>query len=1302
LLKRLCIGAFAALIILLTLIVAAGQYYLCSEDGRRQIQALVNGAIPGTLTWNACSLSLLTGKVTLENARLTGPDGQELITIGRLSARVSLTALMAGDLSISDVAIDEPVVHLGIDANGSLDLVDAFVAPDPVPAPVVAAETDSTFNLIIKDLLLRGGALYLVVNSGTDTAPPHRFDFHDIRISGTDGDLVGEQATVSLQSARGKITIDNTAVPYENLVFSGSLNRDRCDPIHLALSTPQANIDISGNITGLWHQPVFDLSLQGGAALARLNDILKEAPDMSGALKLSGSVKGNLDTPTAAVTLSVANGTVADLKTEQLDLTARLADGHLLVDRLAIQGPAGQTELTGTLDLSAAFPNGFVSSLPDWQALAYHADITHKVPRLDAVLDTAPTPNGSAATRIVVEGRGVDPETLAASLDLTVSTDGMRLAAVARPINAQLTARAEMEQGRLTVRDFILATDGHRLAASGAYRLSDSAVTGQATLSATDLPRLFSQPDVRQAGGDLTLAVKLDGTVDQPRVAGEMAATEIRYSGITVGDQAAAFRFEDGLITVDQLEIRNGPSVVSVSGSIRLMEKGKTDLLSNPRFAVTFSGRDIDLQGLFPDAAGTLGFDGDIDGPLDRLKGNVAVNGTGIDLFGYQTIDTLNAACRLENNTARIDTLKLGLGPDTVEAAGWISVDGNYEIHTAANEIPVHRIDTLRGEDNGEETLSFTIDGRGNLEAPVLKGEIQLGNLQANDTSLDDIVIRANLADNWLTLTGRNYLDLDARLNIQTRAFTVDAALVATDLTPVFALLDQDTLSGSVQGTLKLGGNLDAHRAIEGRLQVDKLEITHEQTALINWSQGIATLEDGHFLLPDTRIQLLESGELNLSGQGDWAGNLQFQAAGRIPLALLETFTREVTDLEGALTVGATVTGTLAAPEIEAGISFVGIAFTYPEFYQKISGLNGTITVKADQAVFDNIRGQSGNGNFSLQGSVNMKGFVPQAVAIKTTTRKLPVNVPSVLEVVIDSDLDLSGPLDTPRLTGEVTFLEGLYYEKIELNLLEIVAEQALPGSRTAVDEEPPDYLKNIAFDVRFRYRQPFVIDNNMALLTLQPNLRLYGTYGRPLLSGRAQVGYGSITFQRQEFEITRGVVDFLNPYKIEPTLDIKSTTRVKDWTIDLAISGTPDNLEYTLTSDPSEQRADILSLLAFGKTTRGWEDGADEESSPGQLLADLVALELQDQLKDSTGLDSVEVNYKQGQAEDEQDRIKVSVGKELSRRLALKYGVERNSGELIQSVESEYKFLEDLLMIISQDSEGDFGSEIKYKIRFR
>jgi len=207
----------------------------------------------------------------------------------------------------------------------------------------------------------------------------------------------------------------------------------------------------------------------------------------------------------------------------------------------------------------------------------------------------------------------------------------------------------------------------------------------------------------------------------------------------------------------------------------------------------------------------------------------------------------------------------------------------------------------------------------------------------------------------------------------------------------------------------------------------------------------------------------------------------------------------------------------------------------------------------------------------------------------------------------------------------------------------------------------------------------------------------------QPLISGRAEVESGTVYFQKNEFNVKKGVFDFINPYKIEPTIDIQSEVKIRKWTVFLEISGTPDTLRFDMTSDPSEREEDILSLLISGKTTQELIASEGGSSfSPGQMLADVLAETAQKEIKDATGLDFVALEYNEAKDAEASDEVKVTVGKELSRRATIKYGVQTKNAKVIQKVITEYKFFEKLLMNAFQDTEGNYGGGIQLRLEFR
>jgi len=95
-------------------------------------------------------------------------------------------------------------------------------------------------------------------------------------------------------------------------------------------------------------------------------------------------------------------------------------------------------------------------------------------------------------------------------------------------------------------------------------------------------------------------------------------------------------------------------------------------------------------------------------------------------------------------------------------------------------------------------------------------------------------------------------------------------------------------------------------------------------------------------------------------------------------------------------------------------------------------------------------------------------------------------------------------------------------------------------------------------------------------------------------------------------------------------------------------------------------------------------------------MLASLVASTFGDDLKNATGLDVIEVET--GHADNKNsDRIAVTVGKDITRRLRTKYTIESEEAEIVQRATAEYRILEDLLISGFQDTRGVNGGELRF-----
>lgn len=138
------------------------------------------------------------------------------------------------------------------------------------------------------------------------------------------------------------------------------------------------------------------------------------------------------------------------------------------------------------------------------------------------------------------------------------------------------------------------------------------------------------------------------------------------------------------------------------------------------------------------------------------------------------------------------------------------------------------------------------------------------------------------------------------------------------------------------------------------------------------------------------------------------------------------------------------------------------------------------------------------------------------------------------------------------------------------------------------------------------------------------------------------------------------------------------------------------------MSSNPREEHADILSLIVTGKTSRELQQVSGNKAlNPEKIASDLVTGKIEKNLKDATGLDKLEISQ-ESQGDSGSRDIHVSVGTNLSRQMSISFDMDVQDGETIQRITTDYKILENLLMSGFQESDGNFGGKLKYRLEFR
>ena len=821
---------------------------------------------------------------------------------------------------------------------------------------------------------------------------------------------------------------------------------------------------------------------------------------------------------------------------------------------------------------------------------------------------------------------------------------------------------------------------------------------------------IYIEDFVDDAAGRVTIDGSVSGKLTELVADLSLYASNLEAGDNYLGHVSADVRFADSRLYLAPFEINNNRSAMMLTGSIDLLVPGTMDLLEDPAIRMEIEADEIHLADFVPAMSGRFSVAGRVEGSLYDPEGEIEFSGEQINT-GVQRIESITVSSTFSDKTVFVDTAQISLAPgETMRGEGFVSLDKRFFLEISSDDIGLQRVGALA--DTGVSGI-FSIEaaGEGHLADPDIEGRLSIRDLAAGSTSADPIDVFFRLKNRVAGAVLESTFTIDAEYHIDTGDFDLRAELEDTLLDPFFHMAGLDALSGTVTADVQAGGNVSDIQDTSAEMNILRMTVFQSPNnavsrELIRIAGLYADFTEGRLTIPDNEIALLETSRVHIAGSGRLDGDLEATARGNIPFSVISAFFPVLEDPDGNISFSANFARSDGHPDFDAEVEINDLGMTVPHLMQQLHGINGRIRIAPHGIELTDLSGRLDAGRFSAEGVMAFEdGFFPGRVRLDVAANAFPIRIPGAMDMVFNSDLTFSGHPDNTTLSGTVILLDGLYYRDVEIDL---IGEVTRRRRAAPVAAEPPDldvpYLRNLNLDVETSFRRPLMVDNNLALMTLRPELRINGTLNRPRLTGRAEVAQGTVSYQNIEFEIARGIIDFVDPYRISPDIDIRAISEVRRWTILLEVSGTPEELDFRLTSNPPEEHADILSLLLLGQTTREFAEGSGPSGpSPEQMLINLLAGRLEEDVRAGTGLDIFEVEYRQNDAGTEaDDSIRVTLGKELSRRLTVTYGLERKGGETVQQRTAIYRLLEYLSMSAFQDSAGTFGSEMQFRLEFR
>ncbi len=780
----------------------------------------------------------------------------------------------------------------------------------------------------------------------------------------------------------------------------------------------------------------------------------------------------------------------------------------------------------------------------------------------------------------------------------------------------------------------------------------------------------------------------------------------------------------NGGLTLAASTIRRGDAVLNVSGSFRpqrILLHGEPSYAWNQNMAVDTTvklahGQAADLlqiageQKKIP-VTGTVNLDLNATGTMKDIIGGGSVTLAHGVAYGesYQKIAVRIAAEGQQVTLTQV--LLQAHGLSIQGSAGYNLGSRQLRGEVSGSNLLLAKLDTFRRIEPGlDGRLSFTAIANGTFQRPHLHARITLAGISMQGRRLGALKVKADSSGSDLRYEMQSSL-VGARLqaagqtsllaDYQTQARLTMSGL---DLANVIALLAPGSIKGSsaIDGAISLSGPAGHPSSMRGSAEFDHVDFKLQGVELRAAQPLRASLSDGMVRLDQVHITGQDT-DLNASGTavvfGDpnpRGGRLNLTAGGSVSMALAETFDPDLTS-SGRVTFKAVAGGRLKKPTLAGDVAFRNVNLSLEGVANGLSSLNGSVVFTQDRVDVKNLTAMTGGGLLKIGGGINYQKGV--FINLSATGEVVRVRYDG-LSATANALFRLQGTPQSMLLSGDVTMTRFGVGQDIDVS-----AFSSVGGVQAPPDPNSP--ANKIRLDIHVTSSQQLEFQNSFAELAGSVNLTVRGSLESPSVLGSIQITEGSANYLGTKYELERGLIDFTNPVRIDPTIDLDATARIESYDITVGVHGTINNLKPTYRSEPPLTEADIFNLLALGRTQEEAQlnqeqvgTGTASNATSNALLGGALNASVQSRVGKLFGAGSVKIDPAFiGTLGNSSARITVT--EPLSPQVTVVFATNVNETAQ-QLIQVQYQLNDEYAIVATRDENDVFSLVLKLRKRYR
>jgi hypothetical protein len=550
-------------------------------------------------------------------------------------------------------------------------------------------------------------------------------------------------------------------------------------------------------------------------------------------------------------------------------------------------------------------------------------------------------------------------------------------------------------------------------------------------------------------------------------------------------------------------------------------------------------------------------------------------------------------------------------------------------------EARVYSISNLKSEADHISRMPFLQESLASTEIKgFLAGDVKLGGrLDSLEGAFDATVLRPRLLGSAIApvrvkgvVTGQKYElivnqggnSLEGRLSIDLSrpsmpfdwfltANRMDIRFVAT---PWFASDPRNYIYAS--GSWVMRGEFANFWQSEGKLVINNIngrllrEVLGEQRVVNIQSGGPAefVFSGGALKAPGGKDLVLNAQQASVRvslGEGNnLPKRVNIAIDSTLDLSLLRDLVPQIESATGKVQVKGSIKGSVSNPELALEVfdvranpftagTWEPLSLGLADFRPPLRNIRFKAHVQEGILFVDSFSAAKGSGRVEIAGAIPI--FAEEDVQDSTmdirfddATIVYPVAFLKSFESSVSGNLALSGRGKPYRLSGDLQITRARSTREVDLReeILNTIRRQAVVLPQVARDPL-------LQFDIAIRADQTINVNNRVIQALLSSNLQLTGSDQQPSVLGQIDIARGKFVYKR-DFSITRGIISFDDPLRVDPTLEISAVSEVQNYRVYINMSGRASNPRVDFSVDPPTRqngtpinKVDILVLLGRG-----------------------------------------------------------------------------------------------------------------------